>query len=98
MDSTNNGKGYTNEQWESLLCRTFGDPAPAPKAVEPPKESVAQMPPTPAPPAPPAPKQEVPVPETPKPETPKIAAPVPAKPAPKKKRKIWKAMKIQIMI
>ncbi len=90
MDSTNNGKGYTNEQWESLLCRTFGDPAPAPKAAEPSKpEPVAQTPPTPAPPAPPAPKQEVPVPETPKPETPKKAAPVPAKPAPKKKRKIW---------
>lgn len=85
MDSTNNGKGYTNEQWESLLCRTFGDPAPAPKAAEPSKpKSVAQTPPTPAPPAPPAPKQEVPV-----PETPEKAAPVPAKPAQKKKRKIW---------
>ena len=94
MEANKNGKGYTDEQWESLLCRTFGDPAPAPKAVESQKEPVAQMPPTPAPPAPPAPKQEVPVsetpkPETPKPETPKKAAPVPAKPAPKKKRKIW---------
>ena len=47
MDSTNNEKGYTNEQWESLLCRTFGDPVPAPKAVEPQKEPVAQTPPHP---------------------------------------------------
>ena len=73
MEANKNGKGYTDEQWESLLNQTFFDSTPAPKAAETPR------PVTQAPTPPPAPK----------PEPPQKAEAIPAKPAVKKKRKIW---------
>jgi len=84
MESTNSReKGYTDEQWESLLCRTFDEPTPAPKVPEPPKPEPESK--TPA-------VSATPESSAPKPETSIPVAPVPSKPVSKKKRNILIAL------
>ena len=89
MEATNNPNNYTDEQWEALLCRTFGDPEPVPKAPDPPKpESEKKANPAPAPTAP----------IVSKPATSKPATPSSSKPTPKKKRKTWKVLSILLAV
>ena len=84
MESTNSReKGYTDEQWESLLCRTFDEPTPAPKVPEPSKPEPESK--TPA-------VSATPESSAPKPETSIPVAPVPSKPVSKKKRNILIAL------
>ena len=84
MESTNSREmGYTDEQWESLLCRTFDEPTPAPKVPEPPKSEPESK--TPA-------VSATPESSAPKPETTIPVAPVLSKPVSKKKRNILIAL------